>query len=339
MLAYVLTDKGGLSSLKQVERPDPRPGPGEVLVAVRAVSLNYRDLVVAEALLGGDKPSDLIPVSDGAGEVIAVGEGVSRHKVGDRVVASFMRGWIEGPLTPEKQATSLGGNDVQGMLAERVVLPAEAVLPIPGHLSYEEAATLPCAALTVWNAMFEHGDLKPGQTVLLLGTGGVSIFGLQFARAVGARAIITSSSDRKLEQARKLGAWQTINYRTHPNWQDEVLRHTDGQGVDMTIEVGGPGTMNRSLVATRYGGTVALMGVLTGAVDQVETVWILHRNLRVQGIYVGSVAMFERMNAAIAENGIRPVIHEVVPFAEARRAYDLLQSGNHFGKIVISVRS
>lgn len=337
MLAYVTRSQSGPASLEKITLPEPKPGKGEVLIGMRAVSLNYRDLVVAEAILGGERPDGLIPVSDGAGEVVAVGEGVTRFKQGDRVVASFMRDWIEGPLTDAKQATSLGGGGVNGLLAERVVLPESSLLPIPSHLNYEEASTLPCAALTAWNAMFEHGNLRAGQTLLVLGTGGVSIFALQFGKMIGANVIVTSSSDEKLAHVREMGAWHTINYRKNPDWHEDVLAATGGVGVDMTIEVGGPGTINNTLKSTRYGGTVALMGVLTGAAATVETVWILHKNIRVQGIYVGSIEMFERMNNAISASRVRPVIDRVFDFDEAVAAYDFLRSKGHFGKIVIKV--
>lgn len=338
MRVWTLEDAPGFAALVAGERPDPQPGPGEAVVAVRAVSLNFRDLLVATGrYAGGAKPVGRIPVSDGAGEVVAVGPGVTRVQPGDRVAAAFMPGWLDGPLTPEKQATSLGGAGADGMLAERVALPAAALVPIPTHLSFEEAATLPCAAVTAWYALFEGAALRPGETVLLLGTGGVSVFALQFAKLAGARVIMTSSSAAKLERVQALGADEVIDYRAVPEWQERVLALTGGRGVDLAVEVGGPGTLNRTLQAVRYGGQISLIGVLTGLGDRVDTVAILHKNIRIQGTYVGSVAMFERMNAAIAQARLRPVIDRVFPFEQAREAYAHLDSGSHLGKVVIRV--
>ena len=309
-----------------------------MLIGVRAVSLNYRDLLIARASYGkSGKPVGLVPVSDGAGEVIAVGEKVTRFKLGDRVAGAFMPGWVDGDYTAEKRATSLGGGTADGMLREKIALPEHGVLHLPEHLSFEEGATLPCAGLTAWYALFEGADVKPGNTVLLLGTGGVSIFSLQFAKSAGARVIITSSSDEKLKRARTLGADETINYKTTPDWHHEVRRLTGGIGADHAVEVGGAGTLNKTMAALRYSGSLALMGALTGLVSEVDTGMLHGKNIRIQGTYVGSVAMFERMNRAISAIGLKPVIDRVFAFEQAVEAYDYLASGQHFGKVVIRI--
>jgi len=324
--------------LIQIEKSIPPYKSNEVLIRVRAASLNYRDIMVVNGAYGSKTEiNPIAPLSDGAGEIVEVGSEVSRLKKGDRVVAAFMPGWIDGELTEEKQSTSLGGGNVSGMLSEFVALPASAVLKIPKHLSFEEAASLPCAGVTAWYALFEGAKVQPGMTILLLGTGGVSMFALQFAKLAGAKVIITSSSDEKLKRARELGADETINYKTYPNWSEKVRELTNGRGVDHAVEVGGPGTLNQTLKAIRYAGSVSLMGVLTGFSDKVDTATILSKNIRVQGTYVGSVAMFERMNAALETSGLKPVVDRVFTFSQALEAYDYLQSGNHFGKVVIKL--
>jgi NADPH:quinone reductase-like Zn-dependent oxidoreductase len=336
MRAYALQDCFGLQSLKLTQRPDPSPGPGQVLLRVRAVSLNYRDLLVVKGQYDPRLPLPRIPCSDGAGEVVAVGQGVKSVQAGDRVTGIFMQGWLEGELTAAKAKTALGG-DLDGMLAEQVVLSADGVLKFPEHLSFEEAATLPCAALTAWNALITQGDLSPGQTVLLQGTGGVSIFALQFAKLAGARAIITSSCDDKLARAQKLGADDLINYKTTPEWDRRVRELTGGAGADHIVEVGGAGTLNRSFRAVRTAGRIGLIGVLAGAGGPVDTVVILARALRVQGIYVGSREMFAAMNRAVALHRLKPVVDRVFPFEQAAEALRLMESAGHFGKIVIQV--
>lgn len=335
MKAYQLDRE---QKLIQIEKPTPSYKSNEVLIRVRAASLNYRDVMVANGAYGSKTEiNPIAPLSDGAGEIVEVGADVSHLEKGDRVVAAFMPGWIDGELTEEKQSTSLGGGNVSGMLSEFVVLPASGVLKMPKHLSFEEAASLPCAGLTAWYALFEGAKLQPGMTVLLLGTGGVSMFALQFAKLAGAKVIITSSSDEKLKRAREFGADETINYKTYPNWSEKVREITNGRGVDHAVEVGGPGTLNQTLKAVRYAGSVSLMGVLTGFSDKVDTATILSKNIRVQGTYVGSVAMFERMNAALESSGLKPVVDRVFSFSQALEAYDYLQSGNHFGKVVIKL--
>ena len=334
MKAYQIVGSFGLENLKLVELPDPQPGPGQVLVRMRAASLNYRDLVVIKGGYGPRQTLPRIPLSDGSGEVTAVGVGVSRVKAGDRVVGCFAPTWIEGPPTQEKMDSSLGCY-VDGLLAEYALLNAESVLPVPAHLSFEEAATLPCAGVTAWHALFVGDHVQPGATVVVQGTGGVSLFALQFARMAGARVIVTSSSDQKLARARELGASGGINYKTTPEWEKEVRRQTDGRGADHIVEVGGAGTLNRSLACVRMGGTISMIGVLAGASAEVRTTMILFRAVRIQGIFVGSRAMFEEMNRAISAHSLRPVVDRVFPFGEAPAALRHLESGSHFGKVVV----
>lgn len=337
MRVYEIIDGAGADAIAIVDRATPVPEPGQVVIDVKACSLNYRDLLVIKGTYAAEgKKTGVVPLSDGAGVVSAVGPGVTSLKVGDRVAAAFMPTHLEGQLTPQKQAEALGG-DIDGMLAEKVVLPASGVVKFPDHLSFEDASTLPCAAVTAWYAQFVGGDVKPGKTVLLLGTGGVSIFALQFAKLAGAKVILTSSDDAKLERAAALGADLTINYRANPEWQKEVVRLTDGRGADHAVEVGGPGALNRTLEAVRYGGSISLMGVLTGLSDAVATGLMLTKNIKIQGTYVGSVGLFEEMNRAIAFHRLKPVIDRVFPFDKAKDALAHLESGRHFGKVVISI--
>ncbi|MBW4658169.1 MAG: NAD(P)-dependent alcohol dehydrogenase [Drouetiella hepatica Uher 2000/2452] len=335
MRAYELrNDRSDSPAL--LERSQPQPGFGQVLVKMRAASLNYRDLLVAKGSYGAKEFKPIVPLSDGSGEVVALGEGVTRVAVGDRVAGIFMQGFISGELTPEKSGSALGGA-IDGVLAEYVVFDQQGLVKIPDFLSYEEAATLPCAAVTAWNALVVEGQLKAGETVLLLGTGGVSLFALQFAKMAGAKVILTSSSDEKLERARQLGADAGINYRTMPDWEEKVWALTDGRGVDHVVEVGGSATLSKSLRSVRYGGKIAMIGVLNGTTGEVNTSAILHKQVRVQGIYVGSRDMFEEMNRAIALHQIHPVIDRVFPFEEARSAMTYLESGSHFGKVVVGI--
>ncbi|MDA8111876.1 MAG: NAD(P)-dependent alcohol dehydrogenase [Nitrospiraceae bacterium] len=331
MNVFEIRDPGLITSLRPASRETPVPGPGQVVVEMKAASLNFRDLLV----LKGQYPNlrlPVIPLSDGAGMVTATGPGVSRVELGDRVAGIFNQNWIDGP--PPRRALALGG-DRDGVLSEQLLLPEEGVVKIPPSLSFEEAATLPCAAVTAWNALFVSGQLRPGQTVLVLGTGGVSLFALQFAKMAGARVIVTSSSDSKLEKAARLGADEGINYRTRPEWEKEVLARTDGEGVDHTIEVGGAGTLSRSLACTRPGGHVAVIGVLTGGQAEIPVFPLLSKQLRLQGVYVGSRAHFEAMLGAIVQNGLHPVIDRVLPFAEAPEAFRALEQGNFTGKICL----
>jgi len=336
MKTFEIRNGFGLEHLHPGERPIPEAGPGEVLVRVRATSLNYRDLLMVQGKYNPRMQLPRVPLSDGAGEVAAVGSGVTTWKVGDRVVAPFFPAWLDGDFTPAKAASALGG-DVDGMLREYAVLPADSLLPIPSHLDFAQAATLPCAAVTAWNGLFVSGNLKPGQTVLLQGTGGVSLFGLQFAKLAGAKVILISSSDEKRKRAEALGADLTINYRETPDWEKRVLELTDGHGVDMTLEVGGAGTLSRTLRATAHGGQVSLIGVLAGIAGEVQTGHILHKALVIRGIYVGSRAIFAAMNQLIEQHQLVPVIDRIFPFYEAPAALAHLESGSHFGKIVIDI--
>jgi NADPH:quinone reductase-like Zn-dependent oxidoreductase len=300
-----------IDDLRVADRADAEPGPGEAAIGVRAVSLNYRDWLMVIGDYNPRQPLPLIPCSDGAGEVIAVGPGVTRVKPGDRVMGAFSQTWIAGPPTREKLRGTLGG-PLDGMLAERIVLPAEGLVHVPAYLSDVEAATLPCAAVTAWHALVEEAPpVAAGDTVLVQGTGGVSIFALQVARLHGARVIVTSSSDGKLERARALGAWQTINYSTTPDWDKAARAFTGGAGVDHIIEVGGAGTFGRSLRAVRVGGTVTIIGVLAGKTADVTMTLVLMQNLRLQGNLVGSREMFTRMTRAFEQHELallqRPV--------------------------------
>jgi len=333
MKVYEIRGGFGLEALQQGERAEPHPGPQEVLLRMRAVSLNYRDLLVVKGIYNPKMNLPRIPVSDGVGEVVAVGAEVTRVKVGQRVAGLFMPRWLDGELTDAKARMALGGS-VDGMLAEYTVLHEEAVVPCPEHLSDEEAATLPCAALTAWNGLIHCGRVQPGESVLIQGTGGVSLFALQFARLVGARILATSSSEEKLARVRQLGASEGINYRTTPEWGEKIRQLTEGRGVDHVIEVGGAGTLAQSLRAVRTAGHIALIGVLSGY-GQFNPLPILMKGIRVSGIYVGSRELFEQMNRAIALHQLRPIVDRVFPFEEAKAAFHYLESAGHFGKIVI----
>jgi NADPH:quinone reductase-like Zn-dependent oxidoreductase len=332
MKAWEVVGEDGIDALNLADRAAPEPGPGQIKVRLAANCINYRDLntVRAPARMGLKFPR--IPNSDGAGEVVAVGDGVSRFKVGDRVAGCFFDNWYAGEVSAEAMASARGG-PIDGMLAEEVVIHERGAVAVPGHLSLEEAATLPCAAVTAWNSLVVKGGLKAGETVLLLGTGGVSIFALQFCVMMGARAIITSKSDEKLERAKSMGAWQTINYADTPEWARAAAEMTGGRGVDQVVEVGGAGTLPQSIDAVRIGGHIGLIGVLTGG--EINPMPILRKSIRLSGIYVGSTAMFEDMNAAIGASGMKPVIDETFAFADAPRAYHAMEAAGHFGKIVI----
>jgi NADPH:quinone reductase-like Zn-dependent oxidoreductase len=326
----------GLDHLTRADRPAPEPAADEVLVRIRAVSLNFRDLLIAQGKYNPRLSLPRVPLSDGAGEIVSVGAGITAWKPGDRVVIPFFPAWLDGELTAAKSASALGG-EVDGLLREFAAIRSEALLPIPPHLSFEQAATLPCAAVTAWNGLFVSGGLRPGQTLLLQGTGGVSLFGLQFGKIAGATIIVISSSDAKLERARTMGAHHTINYRTEPEWGKRVLDLTGGRGVDLTLEVGGAGTLSETLRATGYAGHVSLIGVLSGIAGQVQIGPILHKSLTLRGIYVGSRAMFEAMNATITPHRLEPVIDRVFSFDEAPEAFRHLESAQHFGKVVLRV--
>lgn len=335
MKQYIFPQAAGIDTLELREVPTPRPERGQILVKMRAASLNYRDLNVAAGRAArGTVPANLVPLSDGAGEVAACGPGVTRVAVGDRVAGLFMQNWLGGDMEPCHVDSSRGGA-IDGVLAEYVLFDQDGVVHLPAHLSFEQGATLPCAGVTAWNALYAGKPLRSGETVLILGTGGVSVFALQFAHAAGARTIGTSSSDDKLARIAALGASDGINYRQHPEWQQQVLALTDGRGVDHVVEVGGAGTLARSVEAARIGGQVHLIGVLTGG--EINPTPILRRNTVLRGIYVGSRQMFQAMNAAIALHRIEPVIDRVFPFEEAKDAYHHLKGQTHVGKVVIQI--
>lgn len=327
---------GGPEGLRLDDVPEPSPGPGEVAVRVRACSLNYRDLMVVRGHYNPKAPLPMVPLSDGAGEVVAVGPGASRFAVGDRVAAAFMPGWVSGGPTDEGARSALGGGG-NGMLAETVVIAETGLVSVPEHLTFEEAATLPCAAVTAWHALVTEGQVKAGETVLVQGTGGVSVFAARFALTHGARVIATSSSDEKLERMRSTGASDGVNYKSTPEWDKAVRDLTDGRGVDHVVEVGGADTLGKSLKAVKTGGRVAMIGVLTGGSAEVNVLPVLMKNVRVQGIYVGSVAMFEAMNRAISLHKLHPVIDRVFPMDQTADALRHIESGSHFGKIVVRV--
>ncbi len=334
MKVYEIRSADGIDALHLAERATPRPGPGQVLVRMRANSINYRDLlnILDPPARGIAYPR--IPNSDGAGDVVEVGEGVTRFRAGDRVVGMFFQNWTAGGITAEAMASALGG-PIDGVLCDHAVLEQDGLVPIPAHLSYDEAATLPCAGLTAWHILVGLGQIKAGDTVLILGTGGVSIFALQFARLHGARAIVTSSSDEKLARAVKLGAWRTINYRAEADWEKKVLELTDGRGVDLVAEVGGPGTLEKSVQAVRVGGVIGLVGVLTGG--KIDPTGVMRKSLRLQGIYVGNKVMFEDMARALTAHETRPVIDSRVAFEDAPAAYHRMRGAGHFGKVVITI--
>jgi NADPH:quinone reductase-like Zn-dependent oxidoreductase len=332
--AYILEEHESAYRLKQTERTTAEPGERQVRIRVHATSLNYRDLIMQKNL-AGRKAADVVPVSDGAGEVVAVGPGATRWQAGDRVAACFFQAWHDGPFDMAYHKSDLGGS-IDGMLAEEVVLDEHGLVRVPDYLSFEQAACLPCAAVTAWNGLVTRGALQAGQTVLVQGTGGVSVFALQIAAAMGARVIITSSSDAKLAKAKELGAAEGVNYRTTPDWEKEVWRLTDKRGVDHVVEVGGPGTLDKSLQSVAAGGHIAQIGVLTGFQPaSVNMFNAVAKNARLDGIYVGSRMHFETMNAFFEQHQIRPVIDRTFPFEEAEAAYRHLESGNHFGKVVI----
>jgi NADPH:quinone reductase-like Zn-dependent oxidoreductase len=337
MRAYQLPKGGaGIDALAEVERADPKPAYRQVLVKVKACSLNFRDLAIARGSYRMPARDNLIPLSDGAGEVIEIGPGVTRVEIGDRVAGNFFQRWVGGEPGPDAHTSALGGG-IDGMLAGYVVLEEDGVVKIPPHLSPEEGATLPCAAVTAWNAMMEHARLKAGDTILLQGTGGVSIFGLQFARVMGIRAIIISSSDEKLARAKKLGAAHGINYKTTPDWEKAAMEFTGGKGVDHVVEVGGAATLTRSFGAIRPGGAITMIGGLSGGATELNPGLIFSRRVNVRGISVGSTQMFMAMNRAIEVNAIKPVIDKIFTFADTQAAYHHMASGAHFGKIVIRV--
>lgn len=325
---------GGLDNLKIEDRADPTPAPGEILVRIKASSLNYHDFVV---VMGGIPTDDgRIPMSDGAGEVVSVGEGATRFKPGDQVLSLFFPNWQTGPIGMAGFA-SVPGDGADGYGAELVAMPETAFTRMPEGYSYTEAATLPCAALTAWRGMFVENTVKPGDWVLTQGTGGVSIFALQFAKAAGARVIATSSSDEKLERLKALGADHLINYKTTPEWGKAAMELTGGRGVDEVVEIGGPGTMAQSIAACRVGGHISLIGVLTGVSGEVPTAAFFSKNLTMSGITVGSAAHQEDMIAALEASNIKPVLDKDFPLDQIASAFAHQASQQHFGKITLSI--
>ena len=336
MRALNVSEPWGLGELKVVEAPDPTPGPGEVLVRMRAVSLNYRDLLMVGGIYGRGPAMGgaITPFSDGCGVVEAIGPGVTRFAVGDRVATLFFQGWISGPPTLEKLMTSLGF-PIPGAGRELGVFSEQGLSKVPDFLSDQQVATLPCAALTAWRGLFEDARLKPGDTAVLQGTGGVSIFGLQFAHAAGLRTVITSSSDEKLARAKTLGADHLVNYRTTPEWSKPVREATRGVGADIILEVGGAGTIEQSMRAIRIGGHIAIIGVVAGAGNPFNPAALIGNSAKLQGLSVGSREAFEAMCVAIEQHKIHPVVDKVFPWTEARAAFEAMQGGEHFGKIVL----
>jgi NADPH:quinone reductase-like Zn-dependent oxidoreductase len=336
---YEIATRDGKNILVLAGRDEPRLGPRQVLVRVRAVSLNYRDLIVLSGMLGPVSKPDLVPVSDGAGEVVQVGSDTTRWKPGDRVAPIFRQRWLSGSYVLTDSTSDLGGG-VDGVLTEYIALDEEGLVELPAHLSFEEGATLPCAAVTAWNAVVTRGKMRAGETVVVQGSGGVALFALQFAKASGARVIATTSSREKAERLKMLGADEVINYTTSPDWASEVLKFTAGRGAEVVIDSGGPGTWSRSIGAAAVGGRVLLVGLLTG-IDESQSgpvfMPIFMRETIVTSVHVGSRAIFEDMNRVIAHHRLHPIIDKVFSFDQAQQAYDYLGTGAHFGKVVISV--
>ena len=335
MKAIRLGAPASLDNLALVDMPEPGPpGPGEIAVRLRATSLNYHDY----AVVTGGIPTDegRIPMSDGAGEVLAVGDGVEEFAVGDQVVSTFFPDWIDG-RPPAHGFRRVPGDGIDGYAREQVVMPADAFTRAPAGYDAAQSATLTCAALTAWRALFVDAAVRPGETVLVQGTGGVSIFALQFAKAAGATVIATSSSDEKLERVRALGADHLINYKTEEAWGKKALEITDGVGVDHVVEIGGAGTLDQSMTASRIGGHVALIGVLAGFAGPVQTALLFAKNLRVQGLTVGSRAMQQQMIAAIEANGIEPVVSDCFDLPDLADAFRYQAANKHFGKIVVDI--
>lgn len=323
----------GIDKLALVERDIPQPGPSEVLVRMKAASLNYRDLMVADGRYNPKMKLPIVPLSDGAGVVEAIGSDVARVKVGDRVAGIFMQKWLDGQVDRAGSNSALGGA-VDGVLTELRTFHQDGLVQIPDYLSFQEAATLPCAAVTAWHALFEEFPPNAGDSVVIQGTGGVSMFALQFAKAAGLRTVVLSSSDEKLERARRMGATHTVNYKKEPDWEKAVVSLFPG-GADYVVEVGGANTITRSMKAVRMAGQVAVIGALSGAGPGIDPRLVLMNSIRLQGIYVGSRKMFERMNRALTLHNIHPVIDSVFPWLEASKAMAYMQTQNHFGKIVL----
>ncbi|HVB47137.1 MAG TPA: NAD(P)-dependent alcohol dehydrogenase [Burkholderiales bacterium] len=335
MKVFQIQDDWGINYLRLAMRPDPRPGPGQVLLKMKAASLNYRDLFVLERGYGAHTGTlPLIPLSDGVGEVIEAGAGVTRVKAGERVCPCFNQGWIAGKPNLERMSAIVGG-PIDGTMADYMVLPEGGVVKAPAHLSDEQAAALPCAALTAWSALVTYDDLAPGSKVLVQGTGGVALFALQFAKLLGAHVTVISSSDEKIAKAKALGADATINYKSVPDWARATREITGGRGYDHIVELGGEKTLPQSLLCIRPGGTISMIGVLSGGTLSAQLGRVVTRQVRLQGITVGHRDGFEAMLRAIEQHALRPVIDRVFAFEELKQALTYLKSGLHFGKICI----
>ena len=330
-MRVVEADGFGLDRLCLVERPVPRPGPGEMLVRVGAATLNYRDLAILKGSYKPDLKPPFVPGSDACGEVVEAGPGVTRFKVGDRVVPTYTQGWIDGLPTPEQRSSRTLGVPLSGVLQDYVAVPAEDAVAAPAHLSDVEAATLPIAALTAWSTL-QEGGAKPGDWVLVEGTGGVALFALQFAKLAGARVLVLSSSEEKLARARELGADATINYSEVPEWGAAAKAATGGRGADIVVETAGS-TLPQALQAVAFGGFVGVIGFVGGYRAEVDIRQLIGPMVRVQGIAVGSRTRFEAMNRAIAAHGLRPVVDQILPLERAVDAFALMECGGHFGKI------
>ena len=327
---------GRIEGLTLGEEKSTPPGPGQVRVRVRAAALNFRDLMIVNGFYPVSSQAPFVPGSDAAGEVVEVGSGATRFKVGDRVATSFFPNWVEGSMTGARITGALGAGDA-GTFSEEIVLSEQALVKCPAHLDFAEAATLTCAGTTAWHALFEAGRIKPGSTVLLLGTGGVSIWALQLAKAAGARVIITSSSDAKLDKARALGADAVINYAQVPEWAPEVRKLTDGEGVDLVLEVGGEKTVAQSLASVRMQGTVVIIGGVSGFGGAINPRSLIVGATRVQGVYVGSRQMHEELARFVASAKIKPVVDKVFAFDAAPEAYRHFEAGRHFGKVGVTL--
>lgn len=335
MKTWELKDAFGLDNLMAGDRPDPEPGPLEVAVSLSAASLNFRDLVVVEGKYGRNITAPLIPLSDGAGTVTAVGPRVSRVAVGDRVMPTFFQGWTGGEPRGDKMAPTTLGGPLDGTLTEAMVVNEQGLVKTPDYLSDDEAACLPCAAVTAWSALIFQGELGPGDFVLIQGTGGVALFAVQFAKLVGAEVMVVSSSDEKLERARAIGADHTHNYSAEPDWDKAVKAITGGEGCDHVLELGGSETLARSLKSVRTGGRISLIGVLSGAIADLNLPLVVMRNVRLQGVTVGSRETFEAMIRAMALHDLHPVVDSVIPFDEAPTAFRQIAGGGHVGKICV----
>lgn len=336
MLSYQITGTSGLDSLERSETPTPKAAAGQVVVQIRSVSLNYRDYMNIMGIRGVTGPIPRVPCSDGAGEIVSIAPDVTNWHVGDRVVIPFMPSWIDGPFSQKHAAAALGGA-VDGVLRQQIAISADSLVRLPDSITYAHASTLPCAAVTAWDALLVRGQLQAGSTVLIQGSGGVSVFALQIAKHHDARVLAITSSDEKASRLRELGADATFNYKQNPDWATWALEQTGGVGVDHIVEIGGPETLNRSIQATRFGGHIALIGVLTGTSGEIQTVQILRKGIRLDGVYVGSRAMLSQVVDFFSTSPHRPIIDSNFPFSEAAAAVSHLESGRHFGKIVISL--